>query len=154
MNEKHWTRLRFQREQVSGAVVFFVLPRPFVFLDDIAVVFVEREARGDAGLRDVSHSQPIHVDACRVLDEHRRISFQLLEIRDGFRIHRVAVRIDVAGAVDLGAGHVKEAEGIAVGKRTGFVGVDDIVGNRCDTRSCRGSRTKRAKRRESRHTEF
>ncbi len=70
--EKHRPRLRADRDHVPRPIVFLVPPRPFVLLDDVAVVLVKRPARGDASLLVAPHPQPIQVDARLVFDDERR----------------------------------------------------------------------------------
>ncbi len=154
MDQKDGTGLRTQREQVSGAVVFFVRPRAFVLLDHVVVVLVERVAGRNASLRHVAHLQAVDVDAGRFLDDERCLLLQTVEVLDRLSVHRVAVGIGVARAVDLGPRHMEKAQRISVGQRASFVSVDDVVGYGGDARRGGRSRTKRAKRRESRHTAF
>jgi hypothetical protein len=42
---------------MAGAVVFLVAARALVLLDDVAIVFVDREAGGEAGLDVAAHPQ-------------------------------------------------------------------------------------------------
>jgi hypothetical protein len=117
-------------------------------------VLVERVAGRHAGLRHVIHAQPIDIEARRVLNDQRGLLPQPLEVPDRLLIHGGIVRIEVAWAVDLCPGHMEKAQRISGRQRTCFVSVDDVVGYRRDTRRGGRSRTKRAKRRESRHTAF
>ena len=57
VGQKHRPGLRAEREHVARAIVFLVAPRPLVLLDDVAVVLVERETGGHAGLFVRAHAQ-------------------------------------------------------------------------------------------------
>ena len=74
IGEEHRTGLRAERQHVPRAVVFLVAPRALVLLDDVAVVFVDRIAGGQAGLLVAAHLQPIEVHA-RLVFERRALSF-------------------------------------------------------------------------------
>src|SRR5215203_4153498 len=50
MREKHRPGLRPQLNDMASAIVFLVLPRSLVLLNDVAIVFSQRIATGDAGL--------------------------------------------------------------------------------------------------------
>ena len=73
VGEEHRAGLRAEGEHVARAVVFLVAARALVLLDDVAIVFVDREARGEAGLHVAAHPQPVEVDARLVFDDERRV---------------------------------------------------------------------------------
>ena len=60
----------------------------------------------------------------------------------------------LARTVDLRARDVKKAQRITGSECAGFISADDVVRHRGDTRSSGRRGTKRAERRESRHTAF
>ena len=74
VNQEHRTGLRAECEQMSGAVVLFVLSRPLVLLDHVAVVLIEREAGGHTGLRTAAHPQAGTRRGGSVLNEQRRVA--------------------------------------------------------------------------------
>ena len=57
---------------MTGAIVFLVAPRALVLLDDVLLVLVHREARGDAGLLVPAHAQTVEVERRLVFDHQRR----------------------------------------------------------------------------------
>ncbi len=132
MREKDGAGLRPQLDHMARAVVFLVLPRPFVFLDDVAVVLGERIARGDTRL-----AVPVSVE---MIEIHRGLGF-LNEGRIPFHlpvpvgcraIHDIGVRVGAGGQIDFGPRDVEKTERIPAGKRARFLRVDDIVGNSGD----------------------
>ena len=75
IRQEYGPGLRAQIDDVPGAVVFLVLPRPLVLADDVALVLVDREAPGDARLLVPAHAQLVQVQARRLVkDERRRLA--------------------------------------------------------------------------------
>ena len=129
MRQKDGSGLRPQLDHVARAVVFLVLPRPLVFLDDVAVVLGERIARGHARLAVPVSVEMIEIHRGLGFLNERRIPFQRA-IPVGCRaIHDIGVRIGAGGQIDLGPRDVEKTQRIAAGKRARFLRVDDIVGN-------------------------
>jgi hypothetical protein len=57
---------------VPRAIVFLIAARAFVFFDDVALVLVDGEASGNAGLLVRSHPEPVAVQRRPILDQQRR----------------------------------------------------------------------------------
>ena len=129
VRQEHRARLRAQRQHVPRAIVFLVASGPFVLLDDVAVVLVEGEARGQAGLLVAAHTQPIQVEAGLILEHQRRL-FQRVEISGRPLVHDICIRIRTRRQLDFGARDAEKAEGVPVCQGTRLVGADHVVGNR------------------------
>src|SRR5438309_1899613 len=152
VGQEHGTGLRHQRDHVTRAVVFLVSPRPFVFLDDAAVVFVEREATCQANLLVRAHPETVEVHAGRLFDDKRGV----LELREIFRrapIHRGRVRIGPVWQVDLRSRHAQEAERLAFRKLSRLGCRNNVVGYGRDPRRLGGPRTQRTEWIEGRHNQ-
>jgi hypothetical protein len=132
VGEEYRTGLRAHRDHVARAVVFLVAPRALVLLDDVAIVFVDREARRQAQLRVVSHAQAIEVDARLVVDEERGLA-QRGEVVGGALVHGVRVRIGAGRQFDFRARHAQETERVALRQLPRFLCADDVVGNGSDS---------------------
>ena len=150
VNQKHRAGLRAERQHVPGAIVFLVAPRPFVLLDDVAVVFVERVAGGQAGLFVRAHAQPIQIEARRVFDHERRLP-ERCEILRRAIVDILGVGIGAGGELDLGARHAQKAEWIVAGQRPRLLGVHHVVWNRGDAGGVGGSGPERTEGTEGRH---
>ena len=135
IRQEHRSRLRADREHVLRAIVFLIRTRLFVFLDQTAIVLVDRIAGGHAGLHVRSHVQPVEIKARRLLDHERRIALELGEVLLRKLIHRIRVRIRAGRKIDLRPRHVEKAEGISRGQRAGFLSVYDVIRNCSDRRS-------------------
>jgi hypothetical protein len=98
---------------VPRAVVFLVAARALVLLDDVALVFVDEEAAGDAGLDVGPHAQPVEVKRRLSLGDERRAAAQRGEIRRRAGVDGIAVRVGPLRQIDLGPGDVKKIERIA-----------------------------------------
>ena len=62
IGQEHEARLRAQLGDVARAVVFLVLARLLVLLDETALVFVDRKAPAEPGLLVRAHPQPVDVE--------------------------------------------------------------------------------------------
>ena len=80
VGQEHDAGLRAQLDDVARAIVFLVAARALVLLDDVALVFVDREAAGDAGLLVLAHPQPIEVERRRLVRDERRLLAERREI--------------------------------------------------------------------------
>ena len=129
IGEKHRSGLRADCEHVARAIVFLVGTRLLVLLDQIAIVFIDRETGGDAALHVAPHAQAIDVEARDVLDDERRLVPERRERVRGLIVGGIRMRIRVGGEIDLGPRHVQEAQSVAVGQHSSFVAVHNIVGN-------------------------
>ena len=81
-------------------------------------------------------------------------SFSRSRFDAAFAYTDVAVGMRVARTIDLRARDVKKAQRITGSECAGFVSADDVVRHGGDTRGSGRRGTKRAERRESRHTAF
>src|SRR4029453_9560416 len=129
---------------VARAVVFLVALRALVFLDDIAVVLIEREASGNANLFVIATAQPIKVDT-RVLFDDERGFLQALEILDGPFVYGVAVRVRSHWKLELSPRNPQETQRIVCGLRPRFLGRDNVVGDSRHTGGIGGSWPQRTK---------
>jgi hypothetical protein len=129
VGQEHDAGLRPQLDDVPRAIVFLVAARAFVFLDQVPIVLVEREARGDAGLLVSAHSKPIAIHRRLVVLDERRVRAERGEVLPRRLVHLGGIRIGAVGQIDLGSSDVEEAQRIADGEPPGFVGVDDVVRN-------------------------
>ena len=150
IRQEHRPRLRAEREHVLRAIVFLVAARALVLLDDVAVVLVDGEARGETGLDVAPHLQPVEIDARLVLHDQRVFPERRKIVRRA-TVHGVCVWIGAGRQLELGARHAQEAQRVAVGERAGLVGADNVVGNGCDAGGIGCVRTQRTKRMKRRH---
>ena len=72
VGQKYGTGLGTKRQHVLRPVVLLVAPRPFVFPDEIAIVFVDGVTSRKPGLDMVAHLQPVEIDARFSLEHQRR----------------------------------------------------------------------------------
>jgi hypothetical protein len=122
-----------------------------MLLDDIRVVLVNRETRGDSGLHVGAHLKLVDVDA--------RLCFHLEwcglsqrgEVLDGLRVDGVGVWIGVGWQVNLRPRHVQEAQRIAGSQCLRLLGIDNIVGNSRHGRRGWGRGSKCAEGKEMSH---
>ena len=136
---------------MTGAVVFLVATRVLVFANDIAVVIVDGKATRQTDLGMTAHAQPIDVESRRLLDKQRCRGFQPLKVLHPRGIDIVSVKIGSRWKIDLRSRHVEKAQRISGGQCARFICVDNVVGNRRDTRGRRRRGTKRSKRSETGH---
>ena len=129
IGQEHRTGLRANREHVPRAIVFLVGPRLLVLLDQVAIVLVDRKARGHARLHVLAHVQAVDVEARRVFDDERRAALRRREVPRGLLVDLVGVRIGAGGQIDLRPRDVQEAQRVAGGERARFFGVHDVVGH-------------------------
>jgi hypothetical protein len=85
------------------SIVFLVAPRSLVFLDDVALVLVNRVARRNTELLVSARAKAIDVDARRVLHQHRRVALEARVVLDRACVHPIRMRIGVRRQIDLGA---------------------------------------------------
>ena len=124
------TGLRANGQHVTRAIVFFVGPGLLVLLDQVAIVFIDREARCHARLHVRPHVEAVDVEAGFVFNDQRRLVLQPREVLRGQVVDRVAVGVRARGQLDFGPRHAEKAQRVALGQRAGLFGIDDVVGHR------------------------
>ena len=138
MRQKDGPGLRPQLDDVPRAVVFLVLPRALVLLDDVAVVLGERIARRHARLAVAVRVEMIEIQRGLGFLDERRVALQRAIPFGGSAVHDIGVRVGARRQIDFGPRDVQKTQGIAAGKGARFFGVDDVIGNGGDPR--RGGR--------------
>jgi len=136
---------------MARAIVLLVAPRPFVFLDEIAIVLVDGITSRDSALLVPVGSETVDVDARCLLREHRCVSLESLVVVNGQFIHGAGVWIRIRRQIYFRARDVKKAQRISGRQRPRLFGVDDIVRNGSDACCCASVRSDCAKRRENSH---
>ena len=101
-----------------------------------------------------AHVQSIHVKGRRVFFDQRRARAQVAEVLGRTFVDGVRMRIGRRRQIDLRARHVQKAQRIAVGQRSRFVGVDDVVRDRSDSAGRFGHRTQCCERKNGGHETF
>ena len=121
-----------------------------MFLDDVAVVFVNRKAGRQAGLGVAAHAEAIEIHTGFLLQREGALT-ECLEIARGPLVDLGGVGIGGRRQLELGPRDTQKAEWVAVGQRARFVGIDDIVRNSCDAGSGLWFRAQRTEGLERRH---
>ena len=135
---------------MTRAIVFLVTPGALVLLDDVAIVFVYREAASNTELLVLAHAEPIEVNL-RLGFELVRGTRESLVVLLRARIDRVRMHVGACGQFDLRTGDSQEAQWISVGETACLFDVDDIIGNCRNRRGGGRDRPQRAERIEGRH---
>ena len=134
-----------QGDDVAGAVVLLVAAGPLVLADQVALVLVDREGAGDAGLHVAAHAQPVDVERWLGLGRERRRGAQPLEILPAAVVDGGGIGIGALGQLDFGAGDAQEGERLVGGELAGLGGRHDVVGDGGDAGRDRQGGTQRAK---------
>jgi hypothetical protein len=100
VDQEYRAGLRADGQHVPGPIVFLVGTRPFVLLDDAALVLIERVAGGDAGLFVPAHTEPVQIQTRRIFDHERRL-LQRREVLRGARVHGIGVGIRAGRQFEL-----------------------------------------------------
>ena len=133
-----------QRLDVPRAVILLVLARLLVLLEYSGKVVLRVERCDDAGLRVIAHHLAIGVERGSNVLHESATSTETVEGLLRLDVSLWRGTVSPVGHVDLGAGNVKETEGIPGRKGAGFCGIDHIIGNGGNKRCRLGRRADRS----------
>ncbi len=117
VGQEYRAGLGIQRLNVPDAVILFVGPREFVFLDDVLQIFLATGRGHQAHLRMLDHDLAIEIKAGRRVLSQRALRDQLLEILAALGVNLRRVKIRAGRQIDFRFAHVQKTE--RIGRRDG-----------------------------------